>query len=107
MPVRQVTTVGDDEAMILEALAALDRPGLAYLHFPWVFPLPPGVGDLLARASSLIAIEGNATGQFADLVEFGTGRRFDHRILRCDGSQYPVEELVERISALSGGGGKA
>jgi 2-oxoglutarate/2-oxoacid ferredoxin oxidoreductase subunit alpha len=92
---------GSVKRPILEALAALGRKDIAYLHFPWVFPLPAGVPEHMAKANSCVAVEGNATGQFADFVEFETGRRFDARILKCDGFQYSVEELAERISALA------
>jgi 2-oxoglutarate/2-oxoacid ferredoxin oxidoreductase subunit alpha len=90
---------GSVKGPVLEALAALGRDDIAYLHFPWVFPLPGGVADYLARAEAVIAVEGNATGQFADLVELETGRRIDRRILKSDGAQFSVEELVDRISA--------
>jgi 2-oxoglutarate ferredoxin oxidoreductase subunit alpha len=91
---------GSVKMPVLEALAALGRPGIAYLHFPWVYPLPSGVTEYMAAASLCVAVEGNATGQFADLVESQTGRRLDHRILKCDGFQYTVEELTAAISAL-------
>ena len=91
---------GSVKMPIIEALALLKKPGLAYLHFPWVYPLPADASERMAAASVCIAIEGNATGQFADLVEFKTGKRFDHRILKSDGLQFTVEELAERISAL-------
>jgi 2-oxoglutarate ferredoxin oxidoreductase subunit alpha len=91
---------GSVKMPIIEALAVLDRPGIAYLHFPWVYPLPASAGDYMSAASTCVAIEGNATGQFADLVEFKTGKRFDHRILKSDGFQYTVEELADKISAL-------
>ena len=99
---------GSVKMPVIEAMASLGRPGIAFLHFPWVYPLPDGVAASMAAAARCVAIEGNATGQFADLVEFGTGRRFDHRILKSDGFQYTVEELAERISALvATNGGKA
>ena len=90
---------GSVKRPILEALAALHRPDVAYLHFPWVFPLPDGVAECMGRAGVCVAVEGNATGQLADLVELETGNRIDRRILKSDGSQFAVEELVERISA--------
>jgi len=92
---------GSIKMPVLGALAALGRPEIAYLHFPWVYPFPPGVSGYMEAASLCVAIEGNATGQFADLVEFETGKRLDHRILKCDGSQFTVEELAEKISALA------
>jgi 2-oxoglutarate ferredoxin oxidoreductase subunit alpha len=91
---------GSVKMTVMEALAALKQPGIAYLHFPWVYPLPTGVREYMAAAATCVAIEGNATGQFADLVEFETGKRFDHRILKSDGYQYTVEELVEKITFL-------
>jgi len=98
---------GSVKRPVIEALAKLGRKDIAYLHFPWVYPLPAGVADYMAKAARCVAVEGNATGQFADLVEHGTMRRFDERILKCDGSQYAVEELAERISKLAGQRGTA
>jgi 2-oxoglutarate ferredoxin oxidoreductase subunit alpha len=98
---------GSVKRPILEALAALGRKDVAYLHFPWVYPLPAGVESHISKAERCYAIEGNATGQFADLVEHATLRRLDGRVLKSDGSQYSVEELVDRISALVGERGKA
>jgi len=92
---------GSIKMPVIEAMASLGRPGIAFLHFPWVYPLPDGVSSYMTAAVNCVAIEGNATGQFADLVEFNTGRRFDHRILKSDGYQYSVEELAGRISALA------
>lgn len=92
---------GSVKMPIQEALAVLDRAEIAYLHFPWVYPLPPRAGEYMAKAKLVIAIEGNATGQFADLLEFETGIRIAQRMLKYDGSQYSVEELVGRISALA------
>lgn len=92
---------GSVKEPVIEAMAAVGRPGIAYLHFPWVYPLPVGVAEYMSAAATCVAVEGNATGQFADLVEFTTGKRFDHRILKNDGFQYTVEELAEKISALA------
>jgi 2-oxoglutarate ferredoxin oxidoreductase subunit alpha len=91
---------GSVKMPVIEALAALKRPGIAYLHFPWVYPLPAGVREYMEAATICVSLEGNATGQFADLVEFKTGKRFDHRILKSDGFQYTVEEIADKISAL-------
>ncbi|MFZ2781605.1 MAG: 2-oxoacid:acceptor oxidoreductase subunit alpha [Rectinemataceae bacterium] len=92
---------GSVKRPVMEAMAAIGLPYIAYLHFPWVYPLPDGVAEYMAAASTCIAVEGNAGGQFADLVEFETGKRIDHRILKNDGFQFTVEELVEKISALA------
>jgi 2-oxoglutarate ferredoxin oxidoreductase subunit alpha len=95
---------GSVKGPVLEALKVLGRDDIAYLHFPWVFPLPAGVADYLARADICVAVEGNATGQFADLLQLETGRRIDRRILKSDGAQFGVEELVDMISANANNG---
>jgi 2-oxoglutarate ferredoxin oxidoreductase subunit alpha len=99
---------GSVKMPVIEAMKLAGKPGIAFLHFPWVYPLPEGVGDYVNAATTLVAVEGNATGQFADLVEFATGRRFDRRILKSDGYQFTIEELADRIAALPAkNGGKA
>jgi 2-oxoglutarate ferredoxin oxidoreductase subunit alpha len=99
---------GSVKMPVIEAMQLAGKPGIAFLHFPWVYPLPEGVGDYVNAAETLVAVEGNATGQFADLVEFATGRRFDRRILKNDGYQFTIEELADRIAALPAkNGGKA
>ncbi len=92
---------GSVKMPIIEAMVLAGRKDIAFLHFPWVFPLPDGAREYAASARTVVAIEGNATGQFADLVELETGRRFDRRILKSDGHQFAVEELAEKISALA------
>lgn len=88
---------GSTKMPIIEAIALSENSGIALLHFPWVYPLPEGIGKYMEKADTCIAVEGNATGQFADLVEFKTGRRFDRRILKSDGYQFSVEELASKI----------
>jgi 2-oxoglutarate ferredoxin oxidoreductase subunit alpha len=90
---------GSVKGPVLAALAALGRKDIAFLHFPWVYPLPEGLAAYLESARSVFAVEGNATGQLADLVEAETGRRLDGRILKFDGFQFSVEELADRISS--------
>ncbi len=94
---------GSVKMPVIEAIEAMGRSGIAFLHFRWVHPLPPGVSGYLDKASVRVAVEGNATGQFADLVEAATGKRFDHRILKCDGAQFSVEELAEKLAAIADG----
>jgi 2-oxoglutarate ferredoxin oxidoreductase subunit alpha len=90
---------GSVKAPVLEALSRLGRKDIAYLHFPWVFPLPEAAAAYMAKAEACIAVEGNATGQLADLASLETGLRVERRILKSDGAQFSVEELCERISA--------
>ncbi|MEI8330472.1 MAG: 2-oxoacid:acceptor oxidoreductase subunit alpha, partial [Methanomicrobiales archaeon] len=53
----------------------------------------------LAGVKRLIAVEENATGQLADLIE-PLGIIADKNILRVDGRPFTVEELVSRIKEM-------
>jgi 2-oxoglutarate/2-oxoacid ferredoxin oxidoreductase subunit alpha len=79
-----------------EALDLLDEESVALLHFTWLHPLP----DLSARfknAARVIAIENNAAGHFADLLEKEAGIKADARILRYDGRPFEAETLADEI----------
>jgi len=97
---------GSVKMPVLEAMETVARPGIAYLHFPWVHPLPAEASGYLEAATIRVAVEGNATGQFADVLEAATGTRFDERILKCDGAQFSVEELAERLAEIVDGTSK-
>ena len=82
---------------VRETLSMLDNQGLALLCCPQLYPLPASVAGYLQRAEEVIAIEGNQTGQFADLLQKETGVAIRNRILKYNGMPFSVEELVEKI----------
>jgi len=55
------------------------------LHFTHLWPLPEGLTELLKNYSRLIAVENNATNQFARLITQETGVKFDRLIGLDDG----------------------
>jgi 2-oxoglutarate ferredoxin oxidoreductase subunit alpha len=55
------------------------------------------------RARRIIVVEGNAAGQFAELLRRETGATIAERVLKYDGSPFAVEELIERIAGALGG----
>lgn len=68
------------------------------LLFGDVYPLPvKKLKDMAAKASRLIDIEQNATGQFAALVREQTGICCTSSILKYDGRQLSGEEVAARI----------
>ncbi len=100
-----IVSWGSTKAVLLEALEALGHQGhegLSLLHYSWVFPLPADTRSRLSGYSRVIVVEGNATGQFANLLEANTGLRLGDRILKYDGYQFSVEELVDRIGGIHG-----
>jgi 2-oxoglutarate ferredoxin oxidoreductase subunit alpha len=90
---------------VREALSLFDSAGTASLHFPQVFPLHESTAALLARARKLILVEGNATGQFGDVLRKETGIAIDEKILKYNGLPFSVEELAERLAASLAAGG--
>jgi 2-oxoglutarate ferredoxin oxidoreductase subunit alpha len=85
-----------------EALADLGLPRLAHLHFTQVWPLHTGTEAILAKAKRILVVEGNASGQFAELLRREAGASIDGRILKYDGSPFSVEELVRSIGTALG-----
>ena len=77
-----------------EALSVLGRDGVSLLHFGQVWPLPKDLRSTLEKADTVICLEGNATGQLAQLVEQDTGVLMDEIILKYNGLTFTVEDVV-------------
>ncbi|HEU20432.1 MAG TPA: 2-oxoacid:acceptor oxidoreductase subunit alpha [Deltaproteobacteria bacterium] len=91
---------GSTYHVIKEALTMMNRDDVSFLHFKQVYPLHPLTADYLKKARSVVVIEGNATGQFANLIKLRTGYDVHHRILKYNGLQYTVEEVTDRLSEV-------
>ncbi|NLC70711.1 MAG: 2-oxoacid:acceptor oxidoreductase subunit alpha [Desulfuromonadaceae bacterium] len=76
-----------------EAVAGLGRRDLAVLHFRQVFPLPEEMRRRLEQADCRILLEGNATGQFGELLRQCWGIDWQHRILKYNGLMFSIEEV--------------
>ncbi len=88
---------GSTYGAIREALERLGRKDIAFAHFRQVYPVPKGAKALLARAKRKILVENNVTGQFGNLLKQETLTDFDVRMLKYNGMQFSVEELVNKI----------
>lgn len=91
---------GSTYQVIKEALNEMNRDDIAFLHYKQVYPLHPSTMEYLKRARYVVVIEGNATGQFANLIKLRTGYEVHHRILKYNGLQYTVEEVIDRLSKV-------
>ena len=83
-----------------EAVDRLNQAGTKanLLHFVDVWPFPETkAAPLIEAARTLIAVEGNQTGQFAHLVRATTGRRADHLVLRWDGRPLSADYIVAHL----------
>jgi 2-oxoglutarate ferredoxin oxidoreductase subunit alpha len=86
-------------------LEALDRyegdKSLAVLHFKQVYPLrEEQFMDYLEGAGRVIAVEGNATAQFAQLIARETGFMMPDRILRYDGRAMTWEYVLKGLTDI-------
>ena len=91
---------GSTYHVLREALGALKERPVAGLHFSQLYPLPPQTTAWLQQARQLVVVEGNATGQFAGLLEQACDCTVHHRILKYNGLPFTVEELKLRLQSL-------
>jgi 2-oxoglutarate ferredoxin oxidoreductase subunit alpha len=85
---------------VKEAIAQLGRDDTAMLHYRQVYPLHDRTAEYMARAERTIVVEGNATGQFAKLIELHAGVPADELLLKYNGMNFSVEEVVDGLKAL-------
>ena len=91
---------GSTYPIVREALERLGRDDTSLLHYRQVYPVHRRTAELLGAAARVIAVENNATGQFANLIRTQTGVNITERILKSDGWPFSVEEMTERLGRL-------
>jgi 2-oxoglutarate ferredoxin oxidoreductase subunit alpha len=101
-PVRAKLTLigwGSVKGPVLEALKSL--PHVNYIHVPAPWPLDEThYARLLKGVKRLVAIENNATGQFARLLRQETGITVKAKILKYNGSQFYPHEIIDRVTKI-------
>ncbi|MBN1508172.1 MAG: 2-oxoacid:acceptor oxidoreductase subunit alpha [Sedimentisphaerales bacterium] len=83
---------------VKEALERMGRDDTAMLHYKQVYPLHESTVDYLEAADRTIIVEGNATGQFANVISLYAGIDIDEGILKYNGLPFSVEELVSHLN---------
>ena len=92
-----VISWGSNEGPMTEAIRMLEEEGidLRFLSVPYLLPRYD-LTDAVAAAETVLVVECNATGQFADVVEHDTLSRVD-RINKYDGVRFNANELAAEI----------
>ncbi|NOR55843.1 MAG: 2-oxoacid:acceptor oxidoreductase subunit alpha [Sulfurovum sp.] len=90
---------GSTKAVIEEVLKVLNDAQLFQVHFNWVHPLNPEHLKVLKEAKTLIVIENNAVGDFADILK-SHDVNIDHRILQSNGFPFFTDLLEEKLSKI-------
>ena len=91
---------GSTYGVLKKTVDALRRVGenAGMLFFSELYPLPGGpYMSMLQNAKKTICVEGNATGQFAQLFKTETGFGFHAHIVRYDGRPFTVDYIMERF----------
>jgi len=94
---RLIVGWGSTAAVVEEALELFRPASTSFLHCVQVYPLPKSVTDHLHRASQIIVIENNATGQFARLLRAETGISISKEWHKYNGLAFSVDEVVELL----------
>lgn len=90
---------GSLKGVIREAVTTLTKEGMKvkHMHFAWVYPMPAGIGETLAKEKRLICIEQNATGQLASVIREATGITIKDVWKKYDGRQWTAEEILGKV----------
>ena len=91
---------GSTLEIVREAVNHLAREDIAVLHFRQVFPLSEKFRERLEKAGCRILLEGNATGQFGELLTRQWGIDWQHRILKYDGLMFSVEAVEDSLKRI-------
>ncbi|GAB6280518.1 MAG: 2-oxoacid:acceptor oxidoreductase subunit alpha [Thermovirga sp.] len=92
-----VVSWGSTYHIVAESLETGGLKDTAHLHFDQVFPLHTDTAEYLRKAKKVVAVEGNATGQLADLIRRDTGFLIQERVLWYSGLQMSVETVSEGL----------
>ena len=99
-PEMLLVTWGSSRGAVLEAAARLRSQGrqVAVLGFSQVWPLMPAQFlPYLQEAGNVVMVEGNATGQFANLIRRETGFKIPKMVLRYDGLPITPEYILAEL----------
>lgn len=89
---------GSTFPIVREAIEQLDKENVAVLYFKQVYPVPTSVSEYFNKAQDIIIVEGNATAQLAHILKLYCDIDIQKRILKYNGLQFSVEELVEKLN---------
>ncbi|MDC0335408.1 2-oxoacid:acceptor oxidoreductase subunit alpha [Pseudodesulfovibrio sp.] len=85
----------------LEAADNIEGKSVGVLHFKQVYPLrEEQFMDHLEAAGEVVAVEGNATGQFAQLIARETGFRVGSYVLRFDGRPLTPQYVLKGLNSI-------
>ena len=91
---------GSTYGALRESVDRLNEEGTKanMLHFVDIWPFPEErVTPLLKEAKYTVCVEGNYTGQLANILRASTGIQVDKRILKYDGRPFSADDILARL----------
>ncbi|MBI2079307.1 2-oxoacid:acceptor oxidoreductase subunit alpha [Candidatus Micrarchaeota archaeon] len=99
-----IVSWGSNKLPILDAMEVLKgkKLDLAFVHFTHLFPLDENiVQKVLGQFKTLVMVENNSTGQFAGMLKEYCDVGFDFLVLKYDGRQFFMEQVIEEMLKLN------
>ena len=94
---------GSTKGPALEALERLAKEGITanLIHLTYLWPLPTeALSGLIKNASQTMTIEGNYTGQLAQVIRQETGLKIDHILTKYDGQPFYPAEICVKVKEI-------
>ncbi|MBU2495229.1 MAG: 2-oxoacid:acceptor oxidoreductase subunit alpha [Candidatus Omnitrophica bacterium] len=94
---------GSTKGPVLEALERLANEGIAanLVHLTYLWPLPvEALSGLIKNAQKTIMIEGNYTGQLAQVIRQETGLKIDHILTKYNGQPFYPAEICAKVKEV-------
>ena len=97
-----VVSWGSNEGAMREAIDFLEADGVdvRFLSVPYLFPRPD-LTEEFESADTVVVVECNATGQFADVLEHDTLQRVE-RLNKYNGVRFKADELARDLKQALG-----
>jgi len=94
---------GSTKGPVLEALERLANEGITanLIHLTYLWPLPiKALSGLIKKAQKTMMIEGNYTGQLAQIIRQETGLKIDHILTKYDGQPFYPAEICAKVKEV-------
>jgi len=91
---------GSSKGPVLDAIAHFKKQNIAvnYLHYEYMWPLKTKTLEkFYAENQNVHILEGNATGQLANLIEGQTHLKLSKRFLKWNGRPFFLEEVIDYV----------
>lgn len=91
---------GSTRDVVRESLYMLKDPKTAMLYYKQVYPIHIKTNDYLRKASRIIFVENNFSGQFENLIRKFTNVRSTVHIHKYDGLPFSADKVAQQIKSL-------